>query len=267
MPYHEQQNRGGGKVATAADTPEAELPDLSETFLDDPSPWDIPGVIAVLRAQPSGIQHPLLGDGTRLTLVEAGGPVMPRVELYPERLIVRFRSSLLRLDLLSIGQVSADDDHVRFVATEQRARTTCVLYPDGALTLALQGTRDAAAATSLLIAPSEPDRVVDSLPANQPKEQPNRVVLSGRIGREPQVRTTAKGRRIARVPLAVHDRESTVWKTILFFDEAADNAVQSLAKGQLVTVVGYSHVRPVAQKTGGPREIEEIYAASIQTPK
>jgi single-stranded DNA-binding protein len=69
------------------------------------------------------------------------------------------------------------------------------------------------------------------------------------------------------MPLAVHEGETTSWHTILFFDDAAQRAIDTLKKGNLVTVIGYKHVRDVQKRDGSSAQVEEIYAAAVQPPK
>lgn len=68
-------------------------------------------------------------------------------------------------------------------------------------------------------------------------ENPGRVVLTGRIGGAPQLRETPNKRLIARMPLATHDGEKTVWHNVLFFDEKAKKAAEEL------TIAPYGHQR------------------------
>jgi single-stranded DNA-binding protein len=98
-------------------------------------------------------------------------------------------------------------------------------------------------------------------------EKANRVMLTGRLGRNVYLRTTATGRVIGRVPLAVHRGEETDWHVILFFDEKAQKAAEQLAKGQLVNVVGYKHYREIKGKDGNTKQVEEIYAVDVPTRK
>jgi hypothetical protein len=226
--------------------------------------WDIDGAAQVLRSPATPKDHPLYGDGSRLTFPEAPAPT--RLDLYPERLLVRYRSPLLSLTLAQVRALGLEGDHIHITSADERNGTSCLVYPDGTLTLALLGTAAGTAeplpAEILAETPTAPSRP----PSSEEADQPPRVVLTGRLGRDVHLRTTAKGRTVGRVSLAVHQGEETIWHTVLFFDDKAKQAAEQLAKGQLVTVVGYTHRREV-QGRNGPRQVEEIYAASVQTQK
>lgn len=102
----------------------------------------------------------------------------------------------------------------------------------------------------------------------QQQEKPdNRVVLTGRIGRDPQLHTTSKGKQITKLPLAIHEGETTAWHTILFFDEKAKVAAETLHKGDLATIIGYRHQREVVTKTGIKKQVEEIHGVATQPAK
>ena len=243
----------------------------------DPSliAWDIPAASEVLRAEPMTMTHPLFGPGTRLTLVEARDPYPARLELYPERLIARYRSSLLQVACGHVTALAPQSDHLQVDAQDEALATNLLIYPDGSATLGqlrrqpllpLHESRPGdpePAALDAISTPTSSSQPASSASERQ-AEQANRVVFTGRLGRGVQVRTTANGRIVGRVPLAVHQGEATVWHTILFFDEAATQAEAQLAKGQLVTIIGYKHLRTVQSRDGSTRQAEEIYAVSVQ---
>jgi hypothetical protein len=234
------------------------------------NPWDIDGTKAVLRASARTRNHPVLGAGVRLTLPESAGPIPVELDLYPQRLVARYRSNLVRLQFVRLGSVGPENDHVRVASAEDDASTLCLVYPDGGLTLALLG-REVRPQPSIPPAPlpnPETESDAGGPPAPQTEaDRADRVVLSGRLGRTPQLRETANGRLIARVPVAVHQGEQTVWHNVLFFDDKARQAQEQLSKGQMVMIVGYRHSREIPVKTGGTKTVEEIYGASMQVPK
>lgn len=102
--------------------------------------------------------------------------------------------------------------------------------------------------------------------SDQEEERRPRLALTGRIGHTPILRTTQKGTDVLRLSLAVHQGEQTDWHTILFFGERAKELAQAefAQKGRLVTVVGYPHQRDVRMRTGGIRQVEEVYGVVLR---
>src|SRR5947208_3460159 len=86
--------------------------------------WDIAGTTQVLRAQSTIYQHALLGAGTRLTLQEAGGPDAPRLDLFPERLVIRYHDKLAHMQLVGVSSVRPEQDHVLILAADQDLTAT-----------------------------------------------------------------------------------------------------------------------------------------------
>ena len=102
------------------------------------------------------------------------------------------------------------------------------------------------------------------------RENPDRVTLTGNVGRDPEVRTTVKGRKVLKFPLGVHEGEKTNWHDVLFFDEKAEKVAAEIAKGKLVTVVGYKHEREAEVKKGNTtlrKKVIEIYGAMVRSSK
>lgn len=231
-----------------------------------PPSWDVEAAAKALHADASPKRHLLYGEGVSLLVGARTDP--GRLDLYPERLLARLRSSSLRLDVANVSAVGASSGAVKIESVDERVRTILFLSSDGSLMLNCRlntGERQSAP-------PPEPT-AVEVEPVSPPKSEepeerkPERVVFTGRIGRQPSPRTTAKGRLIVKVPLAVHEGEKTSWHTVLFFDEVAKKAADTISKGAIVTVVGYKHLKEVPRRGGGTRQIEEVYAASLQLPK
>jgi hypothetical protein len=181
------------------------------------------------------------------------------LDLYPDRFVVRYRSELATVQLVNVDWVGPEVDKVRITAGDHA--TMGFLTPRGSLTLVsgrMPESEAVAEQPTLFAPPAEATNV------RPQAEQANRVMLTGRLGRDVHLRTTANGKVVGRVSLAVHRGEETDWHTILFFDDKAQKAAEELQKGQLVTVVGYKHLREVQGRDGSTKQVEEIYAASVQ---
>ena len=70
----------------------------------------------------------------------------------------------------------------------------------------------------------------------------NKVILIGRLGRDPEARKTNSGMAVAELRLATSrgrgDDEQTDWHTIVCFDKTAEVVTKYLAKGRQVYVEG-----------------------------
>ncbi len=233
-----------------------------------PNLWEISGSQQTLSAEASLKQHPMLGRGLRLKIPEGETALGATLDLYPERLVARYRSALSRLDFADVASIRPVDNYVQLDSVGKVESIQCLLYPDGSLTLGIVGNPERRDPAAFEMAPPSPPRQPPVLAQTRIEgEQPDRVVLTGRLGRDPQLRQTSTGKFIARLPLAVHRGEETDWHTILFFDAKAQEVATQLSKGQLIMVVGYRHLREIKAKTGETKTVEEIYGASVQVPK
>lgn len=95
----------------------------------------------------------------------------------------------------------------------------------------------------------------------------NLVALTGRIGRDPEVRYTAGGTAVANTRLAVGKRrkskdgerqDDTTWVTLVFWDKLAELAAQYAPKGAQIAVRGELQVRAWEDKEGQKRESTEV---------
>ena len=100
----------------------------------------------------------------------------------------------------------------------------------------------------------------------------NRVVLIGRLVRDPETATTAKGDPVARMRIAVdrnrrnaetNERE-TDFIDIVAWRNQAEFARKYLAKGRLVAVDGRLQVRTWTGQDGTRHVVTEVVAESVQ---
>jgi single-strand DNA-binding protein len=70
----------------------------------------------------------------------------------------------------------------------------------------------------------------------------NKVILLGRLGKDPEFRYTQSGKAMSTFSLATSERwgedEKTEWHKIKFFDKLADVAQKYLHKGDLIYMEG-----------------------------
>jgi single-strand DNA-binding protein len=97
----------------------------------------------------------------------------------------------------------------------------------------------------------------------------NRVVLVGRMVRDPEMRTTTTGKNVVEFSIAVDKKFKTQEQSADFFrvkawGQAADYVNNYLTKGRLVAVDGRLDTRKYQDKDGNNREIIEVVADSVQ---
>ena len=98
----------------------------------------------------------------------------------------------------------------------------------------------------------------------------NRVVLVGRLTRDPEMRTTTNGNKVANFGLAVdRQRKSQDGQDVDFFNvsawgNSAEFVANYLTKGRLVAVDGRLQTRKYTTQDGQNREVVEIVADNVQ---
>lgn len=101
----------------------------------------------------------------------------------------------------------------------------------------------------------------------------NKVMLIGRLGRDPELRYAASGTPMANLRIATDesytDRDGnkvdrTEWHTVVVFQRQAENCANYLAKGSLVFVEGSLQTRKWQDQQGQDRYTTEIKAARVQ---
>lgn len=93
----------------------------------------------------------------------------------------------------------------------------------------------------------------------------NLVVLLGRVGQDPEIRTTSGGMTIANLSLATSERvkkdgqwvEDTAWHRLVLFGKTAETAEKYVHKGDLLSIQGRLQYRKW-EKDGVTRYATEI---------
>ena len=99
----------------------------------------------------------------------------------------------------------------------------------------------------------------------------NKVMLIGRLGRDPEIRYSSNNTPICNFSLATSERirkgdgseERTEWHIIVAFGSQAENASKFLKKGSLVFVDGKIQSRTYQDKDGNEKTVVEIIANSL----
>lgn len=101
----------------------------------------------------------------------------------------------------------------------------------------------------------------------------NKVMLIGRLGRDPELRYAASGTPMANLRIATDESytdrdgnkvERTEWHTVVVFQRQAENCANYLAKGSLVFVEGSLQTRKWQDQQGQDRYTTEVKASRVQ---
>ena len=101
----------------------------------------------------------------------------------------------------------------------------------------------------------------------------NKVMLIGRLGRDPELRYTQTGSPVANLRIATDesytDRDGnkvdrTEWHSVVVFQRAAENCAHYLGKGSLVFVEGSLQTRKWQDQAGQDRYTTEVKAQRVQ---
>lgn len=93
----------------------------------------------------------------------------------------------------------------------------------------------------------------------------NRVYLIGNLGHDPEVKSTAAGKRVAKFSLAVNvNREApALWVNIVAWEKTADVVEQYLHKGDSVHIEGRLQCREWEGKNREKHKVWEVVAQNI----
>lgn len=101
----------------------------------------------------------------------------------------------------------------------------------------------------------------------------NKVMLIGRLGRDPEIRYAGNGTPIVNMRLATDESyvdrdgnrvERTEWHSVVVFQRQAENCKTYLAKGSLIFVEGSLQTRKWQDQQGQDRYTTEIKASRVQ---
>jgi single-strand DNA-binding protein len=101
----------------------------------------------------------------------------------------------------------------------------------------------------------------------------NKVILVGRLGKDPELRYTQSQQPVATLVVATSERrkgqdgqwsEATEWHRVITFGKTAENCSQYLQKGRELYVEGALRTNKWQDKTGQDRYMTEIIANTVQ---
>ena len=101
----------------------------------------------------------------------------------------------------------------------------------------------------------------------------NKVILIGRLGKDPEMRFTPSGKAVTNFTMATNEvwsdqngekQERTEWHRIVTWGKLAENCAKLLSKGKQVYVEGRLQTRQWDDKDGNKRYTTEIVANQMQ---
>jgi single-strand DNA-binding protein len=101
----------------------------------------------------------------------------------------------------------------------------------------------------------------------------NKVILVGRLGADPEIKTVGSGQTVARLSLATSEnwtgkdgqkQERTEWHRIVVWGRQAENCGKHLSKGRQVYVEGRLQTRSWEDPQGQKKYSTEIVASTVQ---
>jgi len=93
------------------------------------------------------------------------------------------------------------------------------------------------------------------------------VILTGRLGSDPEIRETKTGKKVSDISVAVNEKkprgagfeDSVTWHRVVLWERLATDA-QSLRKGSAIRVEGFQKSRTFAGRDGATRTVVEVIA-------
>ncbi len=101
----------------------------------------------------------------------------------------------------------------------------------------------------------------------------NKVILVGRLTRDPEIRTTPTGQSVATIGMATNNfwtdksgqkQEKTEFHTVILWGRQAEIAGQYLTKGQELFIEGRLQTREYIAKDGSQRRTTEVVGENMQ---
>jgi len=100
----------------------------------------------------------------------------------------------------------------------------------------------------------------------------NKVILVGRLGTDPELRTTKGGTSVVNCRLATNERrksgdewvDHTEWHTITVWGKQAENLAKYCSKGKQLYIEGRIQTREFQDKAGVDRKATEVVADQVR---
>lgn len=98
----------------------------------------------------------------------------------------------------------------------------------------------------------------------------NNIIVSGNVGRDPELRYTGSGVPVCKIPLAdtrgkKGEEQKTIWYDVVTFNETAESVAEQVRKGARLMVSGRLQIEDYVKKDGTPAKRVEIIADDVAT--
>jgi len=97
----------------------------------------------------------------------------------------------------------------------------------------------------------------------------NKVILSGNVGNDPEVKNLESGKKLAKFSLATTDKnkdKTTQWHNIIVWEKLAEIVEKYVKKGNYITVIGSISYRDYTDKNGVKKYLTDINAYELELP-
>lgn len=92
-----------------------------------------------------------------------------------------------------------------------------------------------------------------------------RIIIAGRLGKDPEARYTQTGEAVTTFSVAVdNSKDKTIWFKVTAWDKVAESCAEYLTKGRLVLVEGRVGASAWKDKDGEARASLEVVAATVK---
>lgn len=96
----------------------------------------------------------------------------------------------------------------------------------------------------------------------------NKIFITGRLTRNPELRHTESGMAICRFTVANNkgygEKQKTTFINIVTFNKTAENCDRFLSKGNKVAIVGELEIRQYTDNEGNNRYVTEVIANEVE---
>ena len=96
----------------------------------------------------------------------------------------------------------------------------------------------------------------------------NKIILSGNVGKDPEVKNLESGKKIAKFSLATTDKnkdKTTQWHYIIVWEKLAEIVEKYVKKGSYLTIIGSVSYREY-EKDGVTKYFTEINGYELELP-
>jgi len=92
----------------------------------------------------------------------------------------------------------------------------------------------------------------------------NKFIVTGNVGKDPEVITTSTGKKVVKFSLAETYGKETQWHNVVCWEKTADIVEKYVKKGSKIAVDGRVTYRTYEDKDGNKRQITEVVAKEIE---